>query len=498
MHKTITIETGVLDVHPLAAAVTCQTKKVNAHHFTMENFGQVEPISVVERGEKFLIIDGIDRYLCAKQNPEKFETMDCRVLEIEDEKIVDKRSILNATRKKSIREKCKLVESVLGLLGKSQGVKRETLGINGMDLREKYSNKIKLDRYHFAAHIAGVDESVPTLRKLMAIYNYEGVQKESVLDLMDTGRLSIDKGYKVLLSKEKKEQELEELKLNHFGTGEKGSFQLFCGSSLAMDAIPDSSVRLCINSHPYFNLRNYRNQGDAPHGKEKTVKEYVEKFVKHCREVKNKLLPNGVLVTIIGETYRGGYQGVCTKVETALVNDGWRILDVNIWEKTNQKYAPHPSRFSNGYERIIVACKSDEEPVFNDIKKPSSTGEFKVIRSSALVNGDCGYSMGSPMADITNVIRTSVFNKKEHSIIDSEFSHDAPAPEQIYNKFIRAYSLPGETILDNFIGSGTVGVALKLGRNVTGYDVDPVSIEFARKRFEKILGESVETISMAA
>jgi DNA modification methylase len=172
---------------------------------------------------------------------------------------------------------------------------------------------------------------------------------------------------------------------------------------------------------------------------------------------------------------------------------------VNIWEKSNGRYAPHPFRFSNGYERIIVACKSDEEPVFNQIKKPSSTGEFKVIRSSALVNGDCGYSMGSPMADITNVIRTSVFNKKEHSIIDSEFSHDAPAPEQIYETFfIKAYSRPGEIVLDNFVGSGTVGVALKLGRNVIGYDVDPVSIEFARKRFEKILGESVETISMAA
>lgn len=498
MNNTIIIETGALDVHPLAAAVTCQTKKGNTHRYTMENFGQVEPISVVEREGKLLIIDGIERYHCAKQNPVKFASMECRVLEIADEKIVEKRSILNATRKKSIREKCKLVESVLGLLGKSQGVKRKALGINGIDLSEKYSNKIKLDRYHFAAHIAGVDESAPTLRKLMAIYNYEGVQREKILDLLDSGRLSIDKGYNVLLSKKKKEQELEELKLNHFGTGEKGSFQLFCGSSLAMDAIPDSSVRLCINSHPYFQLRKYRNQGEAPHGQEKTVKEYVEKFVTHCREVRSKLLPNGVLVTILGETYRDGYQGVCTKVETALENDGWRILDVNIWEKTNQKYAPHPSRFGNGYERIIVACKSDERPVFSDIKKPSAIGDFRVIKSADLINGDCNYTMSTPMADITNVFRTSTFNKSEHNKIDSEFTHDAPAPEVIYEAFVKAYSLPGETVLDNFVGSGTVGVALKLGRNVIGCDIDPVSIRFARKRFEKILGNDVETVSMAA
>jgi DNA modification methylase len=52
--------------------------------------------------------------------------------------------------------------------------------------------------------------------------------------------------------------------------------------------------------------------------------------------------------------------------------------------------------------------------------------------------------------------------------------------------------------LDNFVGSGSIGVALKLGRNVIGYDVDPVSIEFARKRFDTIIGKDVETLSIAA
>jgi site-specific DNA-methyltransferase (adenine-specific)/modification methylase len=82
--------------------------------------------------------------------------------------------------------------------------------------------------------------------------------------------------------------------------------------------------------------------------------------------------------------------------------------------------------------------------------------------------------------------------------VDSEFTHDAPAPEQIYEKFVKAYSLPGDTVLDNFVGSGTVGVALKLGRNVIGYDIDPVNIEFSKKRFEKFLGKSIESYSIAA
>jgi DNA modification methylase len=58
--------------------------------------------------------------------------------------------------------------------------------------------------------------------------------------------------------------------------------------------------------------------------------------------------------------------------------------------------------------------------------------------------------------------------------------------------------MPGDTIVDNFVGSGTVGVGLKLGRNVIGYDIDPASIDFCQKRFKAILGEDVETLSIAA
>lgn len=498
MSKIIKIETGNLEVHPLAAAVKCQTKKHTIHRFTMEKFGQIEPVTIVMRGGIPFIIDGVERYEVAKLFPSLFPTLDCRVIEIEDTEILDQRILLNSTRKQSIREKCKLTEGILDFLGKQPGVRRDLLGINGIDIRDNFSDKIKLDRYHFASHLIGADISSSTLRKLMAIYYYDGEQKEKILNLIDEGRLTIDKGYKVLISKKKKEEEMVQLRFNHYGNGEFGYYKLYCQSSLSMSQVPDHSLRLCINSHPYYDLRKYRNQGEAPHGQENSVKEYVDKFIEHCEEVKKKLLSNGILVTIVGETYRNGYQGVCTKVETALENNGWKIIDVNVWIKSNPKFAPHLFRFMNGYERIIVACASEEEPVFNVLKKPSSIGEFKLIRSSSLVNGDCNYSMASPEADITNVIQTSVFNKKEHSLVDDEFSHDAPAPEQIYEMFVKAYSLPGDTCIDNFVGSGTIGVALKLGRNVIGYDVDPVSIEFAKKRFDKILGMSVESFSQAA
>ncbi len=185
MSNIIKIETGVLDVHPLAAAVKCQTKKSMTHRFTMENFGQIEPLTIVMRGGNALIIDGVERFEVAKQLPSLFPTLDCRLVEIEDLKIIDKRILLNSTRKQSIREKCKLTEAILDFLGKQPGVKRDLLGINGVDIRSTYSDKIKVDRFHFASHLIGADISSSTLRKLMAIYYYEGKEKEKILDLIE-------------------------------------------------------------------------------------------------------------------------------------------------------------------------------------------------------------------------------------------------------------------------------------------------------------------------
>jgi site-specific DNA-methyltransferase (cytosine-N4-specific) len=495
MENIIQIETSSLEVHPLAAAVKCQTKNsTGVLEFMMKEFGQATPITAVVRNNKYLIIDGIERWGIAKNHPDKYPTLDCKIIDLKDDEVIDRRIALNSQRKISIREKCMLVENVLGILGKRAGVKREIIDA----LEEKYSSKVKLDRYHFACHIADTDCSASTLRKLMTIYNSEEEQKEKLLDLVDSGQISIEKAFKVLNSKKKKIEDSKMLRLHHFGDGRKGQFELYCKSALNMSEIDDESIPLFIFSPPYWILRKYRNQGINPFGWEESVEEYIENLMMFIREIRKKLKKNGVMVIILGETYRDGYAGVCTKAETAIEKDGWKIKDVNIWVKKNPKFAPHPSRFTNGYERIIVACPSDEEPVFNPIKKPSAIGEFRVIPSSELVNGNRNFSMASPEADITNVITTGVFNKKEHSDIDEEFTHDAPAPEQIYETFIKAYSMPGDTIVDNFVGSGTVGVGLKLGRNVIGYDIDPASIDFCQKRFKAILGEDVETLSIAA
>ena len=164
---------------------------------------------------------------------------------------------------------------------------------------------------------------------------------------------------------------------------------------------------------------------------------------------------------------------------------GFEILDVIIWVKTNQKYTPHPNRFQNTCERIIVAYKPGAKPFFQEVYRQSSVKGYKAKKTSS-----GGYYMASPETCITNVITTPVFNPSVFKEIDPDFKHDAPCPTELYKILIEAYSQPGDTILDGFVGSGTVGIGLQMGRKVICYDVDPVSIDFARKRFEWFLQQN--------
>ena len=51
---------------------------------------------------------------------------------------------------------------------------------------------------------------------------------------------------------------------------------------------------------------------------------------------------------------------------------------------------------------------------------------------------------------------------------------------------VKRASLPGETILDPFMGSGTTGVAaLKLGRRFIGIEIEPAYFEIACRRIEQ-------------
>jgi site-specific DNA-methyltransferase (adenine-specific) len=67
------------------------------------------------------------------------------------------------------------------------------------------------------------------------------------------------------------------------------------------------------------------------------------------------------------------------------------------------------------------------------------------------------------------------------------FGHPGYTSEDVTSRYLRAFTIETEIILDPFMGTGTTGVAAKkLGRHFLGFEISPEYCEIARKRLDAI------------
>lgn len=80
-----------------------------------------------------------------------------------------------------------------------------------------------------------------------------------------------------------------------------------------------------------------------------------------------------------------------------------------------------------------------------------------------------------------NIYASSVTGKSDRSGI--EIDHPCPKPLAFMRWLVAKASLPGDTIIDPFMGSGTTGVAaVQLGRNFVGIELNKGYFEIAQER----------------
>lgn len=73
--------------------------------------------------------------------------------------------------------------------------------------------------------------------------------------------------------------------------------------------------------------------------------------------------------------------------------------------------------------------------------------------------------------------------------------HPTQKPVELCDYFVKTYSNPGDTVLDNCMGSGTTGVAAKnLGRTFIGIEQDKRYFEIAKERIENAHLERLEVL----
>lgn len=310
------------------------------------------------------------------------------------------------------------------------------------------------------------------LGKLLFIYKHQPYH----IDLLDRGILTVNQSY-LQVSREVKETLSRNSKKGDSLKSMSKSWRFYQKSSKNMIELSDGEVQTIFTSPPYWNKRLYTDNGGL--GNETTSDEFVENISDHFSDCWRVLSDKGSFFLNLGDTfYKGNLQNIPHKVVINLQNRGWILRNTIIWSKTNPKPSSTKTNLTPTYEYIFHLTKTMEYDYFptktllSENTKPSLPPRHRSNKGiySDRISPYLPNIKGKNMGDFWNedIVRTSVSNQKLN--IDGE--HPAPFPEQIVLLPIIQTSKEGQTILDPFCGSGTVGrVCEKLNRNFVGYDV---------------------------
>ncbi len=506
--KVLEIDINLAEPHTSAMKVYV-AKDLKGLKLTMNLVGQLETIKAVQRGEHFKIFDGISRFFAGRELG--WKTIFIEVFDYSDEEIQERFVLHNFRPRRSYKELCRQSEVVLGILGLSQGKKRERIGALSVD--DDNYGLVGKDRFEIACDIIGAGISASTLRRLLAVKEFEenggaDVKKFELMEKIEKGEMKIHQALNVIENYKKTKNEEGSNALVEAMRVIKGeNYQLFNKSCEDLTDIPDESVDCITISSPYFQQRDYpdgvRDLGQPQHGMEKTVDEFVNKEVDIHRQSYRKLRKTGSLFMVLSDSYEG--QESCLVIEKLCIgmkNSGWHLNQKIHWWKDNPKpQSVQAKRLQPCVEYLLHWVKDPEAFYYREFKIWKENGKYDVGRGSK----DCGFghkmkthtwTLKKPLERFKNFLSVQYFEKVIHAHgftwdelkeIDPSFRHLAPYPSVIPLLPILMSTKIGDTVLDIYNGtSTTTAVALQLGRRVIGYDTDTESHLFAKKRLELV------------
>jgi DNA modification methylase len=259
--------------------------------------------------------------------------------------------------------------------------------------------------------------------------------------------------------------------------------RIIIGNSMKMTEVADDSINLMITSPPYYNAKMY-STGEALKndlGNIHDLDEWFTEIGKVWSEVYRVLQPGRkAFINIMNLPVRG-------KGTFRSLNLVGRTVDLCeelgfifkrdiIWHKTNGVKAhfgtfPYPGGILLNHMHEFIL----------EFQKPSGTGYRKYAHVSAderersKLDKDFWLELKNSDVWLMNPERSG-----------DKRSHVAPFPYTLPYRLIRGYSFIGETVLDPFMGSGTVlRAASDLGRNGIGYEIHSEIARSARDSLER-------------
>jgi modification methylase len=183
---------------------------------------------------------------------------------------------------------------------------------------------------------------------------------------------------------------------------------------------------------------------------------FTREWLRECRRVLRK---DGTLWVI------GAYHNIF-RIGAILQDLGFWVLNDVIWRKSNPMPNFRGRRFTNAHETLIWAARGrDSRHRFNYRAMKSLNDEVQ-MRSDWLI----------PLCTGAERLRN------QHGLK----LHPTQKPEALLHRVLLASTIPGEIVLDPFLGTGTTAVVAKrLGRRFIGIERHPSYVEAAWGRVRR-------------
>lgn len=241
--------------------------------------------------------------------------------------------------------------------------------------------------------------------------------------------------------------------------------KLILGDSRNLSLIKDRSVHLIITSPPYWQLKDYGNDGQI--GFHDSYESYINNLNAVWAECYRVLHDGCRLCINIGDqfarsVYYGRYKVIPIRTEIIRFCEtlGMDYMGAVIWQKQTTMNTtgggavmgsfPYPRNgiLKIDYEFILIFKKQG--------KSPAPTAEQKKL------------------SEMTKEEWNAYFASHWNFGGAKQDGHIAVFPETLPHRLIKMFSFAGETVFDPFMGSGTTALAARnLQRNSIGYEINP-------------------------
>ncbi len=246
------------------------------------------------------------------------------------------------------------------------------------------------------------------------------------------------------------------------------SYQILFGDCTTILGTLNTAVDLTFLDPPFNQGKQYHNHDDNL-----PDEVYWQWMRETCREVYNLTSDGGAIYFMQREKNT-------ESVLACLRESGWTLQNVIIWKKKTSA-VPNVNKFAKHYQIIAFAVKGKKARVFNRLRiDPPLPSNYKYERQG-----------GMYVTDVWDDIRelTSGYYAGDEALRnpDGRRFHKQQSPIQLLIRVILSSSLPGDTVLDPFAGTGTaLVVAEQLGRHSIGIEKSQENMQCIQNRLAKL------------